>query len=281
MDDIRTTQRAGGAASAPHAGNVPARPHVAFPSRTGDTVSARSITDDTISVDAISDDAISEVTNSEDTAPEMGEVESRTTVRRSDAGRNDSGRSDAGHGEVKLTFLERVEAWISRLSTRNTFWHRVCSFIWLPYAFKSGIALKRIGENEFVALLPFRRMNRNWYNAMAGAALLGNSEIAGGMYVFGVCGGDYTVVCKRLEYKFQRPCFGAAIYKITPREDIRTLLKTGAEFNITLDLVIAQQARRTEKEKRIGRCEVTFHVTPKSQWRARKARAAAVAAASR
>jgi hypothetical protein len=276
-DDIRTTHRAGGAESTPHAGYVPARPHVVFPSRTGDTVSARSIADDTISVDAISVDAVPDDTISENTAPEIGDEASRTTVRRSAAGRSNAGQSDAGQGEVKLTFLDRVEAWISRLSTRNTFWHRVCSFIWLPYAFKSGIALKRIGENEFVALLPFRRMNRNWYNAMAGAALLGNSEIAGGMYVFGVCGGDYTVVCKHLEYKFQRPCFGAAIYKIAPRDDIRTLLKTGAEFNITLDLVIAQQARRAEKEKRIGRCEVTFHVTPKSQWRARKARAAAAA----
>src|SRR5690606_28627685 len=31
----------------------------------------------------------------------------------------------------------RIEAWISRLSSRNTFWHRVCSLIWLPYAFRS------------------------------------------------------------------------------------------------------------------------------------------------
>jgi hypothetical protein len=285
-DDILTTQRAGGIESKPQAGNVPAGPHVVFPSRMVDTVSARSITDDTISVDALSHDAAPD-----EIVPETGDESSRTTVRRSDAGRSDAGRSDAGrsdaersaagHGEVKLTFLERVEAFISRLSTKNTFWHRVCSFIWLPYAFKSGIALKRIDENEFVAVLPFRRMNRNWYNAMAGAALLGNSEIAGGMYVFGACGGDYTVVCKNLQYKFQRPCIGAAIYHITPREDIQPLLKAGTEFNITLDLVIAQQPRRAEeKEKRVGRCEVTFHVTPKSQWRARKARAAAAAAAS-
>ena len=39
---------------------------------------------------------------------------------------------------------------------------------------------------------------------MAGAALLGNTEIAGGNYVFKVCGGDYTVVCKNLEYRFLR-----------------------------------------------------------------------------
>ena len=50
--------------------------------------------------------------------------------------------------------------------------------IWLPYAFRSGIRMKRLGETEFTAELPFRRFNRNWYNAMAGASLLANSEIA-------------------------------------------------------------------------------------------------------
>src|SRR5207237_8699839 len=93
------------------------------------------------------------------------------------------------------SFVDRVEAYISRLSTRNNFWHRVCSLIWLPYAFRSGIKMKRIDAKTFLAVLPFRRFNRNWYNAMAGAALLANSEVAGGMYVFNVCGGDFTVVC--------------------------------------------------------------------------------------
>jgi len=278
MDDIRTGRRAGGVESKAHGGNVPAGPHVVFPARTVDTVSARSIVDDTISAKTISAETISQGAISEQSACETVGEESAAIAGGSEAGRSGGERGVSGSVEIKLTFLERVEAFISRLSTKNTFWHRVCSFIWLPYAYKSGIALKRIGENDFVAVLPFRRMNRNWYDAMAGAALLGNSEIAGGMYVFGKCGGDYTVVCKHLEYKFQRPCFGAAIYRINPRDDIQTLLKTGTEFNITLDLVISQQARRAgEKEKRIGRCEVTFHVTPKSQWRARKARAAAAA----
>lgn len=182
----------------------------------------------------------------------------------------------AKRANAKLTFFERVEAWISKLSTRNTFWHRVCSLIWLPYAFKSGIWKHKREQQSgtFTVTLPFRRVNRNWYNAMAGAALLGNSEIAGGMYVFDVCGADYTVVCKQMTYKFLRPCFGPALYRITPREDIKALLASSSEFNITLDLVIVQQARRPkDKEKRVGRCEVTFHVTPKSQVRARKARA--------
>ena len=97
---------------------------------------------------------------------------------------------------------DRIEAFVSRLSVRDNFWHRICSLIWLPYAFFSGIVIKQINTDSYAAVLPFRRFNRNWYRAMAGGALLANSEIAGGMYVFGICGGDYTVVCKHLEYTF-------------------------------------------------------------------------------
>ena len=192
--------------------------------------------------------------------------------------------------KAKRTLMERIDAFVSKLSTRNNFWHRVCSMIWLPYAARSGITMRRVDENTFSATLPFRRFNRNWYNAMAGAALLGNAEIAGGSYVFGVCGGDYTVVCKHLEYKFMRPCFGPAEYRVTPREDIHALVEAGTEFNITLDMEIVQLVPQFDKasraktkqkkkdkpksemtlrerlggrEKRVGRSVATFHVTPK------------------
>jgi hypothetical protein len=168
--------------------------------------------------------------------------------------------------------MDRLDRFISRLSTRNNFWHRVCSLIWLPYAFKSGIRMKRIDAKTFSAVLPFRRFNRNWYNAMAGAALLANSEVAGGMYVFGVCGGEFTVVCKNLEYKFLRPCFGPALYRIMPREDIKAMADTRKEFNVTLDLDIVQQiGKRGGKERRVGKCSAVFHVTPK-QHQQRKGR---------
>src|SRR5882672_8608897 len=145
-------------------------------------------------------------------------------------------------------WYDRLEAFVSSLSVRDNFWHRVCSFIWLPFAFFSGIRIKRIDAETFSAVLPFTRFNRNWYHAMAGAALLGNSEIAGGMYVFGVCGADYTVVCKHMNYTFLRPCFGPAVYRMKPREDMKACLATKREFNITIDMEITQQAsRRGEK----------------------------------
>jgi hypothetical protein len=188
---------------------------------------------------------------------------------------------------VALSLIDRIEAAIARLSTRSTFWHRVCSLIWLPYAFRSGIRMKKVDSSTFAAELPFRRFNRNWYNAMAGAALLANSEIAGGMYIFGITGGDYTLVCKELTYKFLRPCFGPALYKITPREDLQALIASGKEFNITLDLEVIQQAvvpealakrskkdsmlaRLGQRERRVGKCVATFHVTPTLHQKAKR-----------
>src|SRR6185312_10746237 len=141
-------------------------------------------------------------------------------------------------GQEPKTLSDKIEAFISRLSVRDNFWHSICSLIWLPLAFFSGIKMKQIEADTFAAILPFRRFNRNWYRAMAGGALLANSEIAGGMYVFGICGGDYTVVCKNLNYTFLRPCLGPAVYRMTPRENIREMLDTSGEFNITMDMEV-------------------------------------------
>jgi len=176
------------------------------------------------------------------------------------------------YGKSQRLF-DKIEAFISRLSVRDNFWHRVCSLIWLPYAFFSGIRMKQMDELSFTAVLPFIRFNRNWYRAMAGGALLANSEIAGGSYVFGLCGADYTVVCKQLNYTFLRPCFGPAVYQITPRQDLKGMLAAGGEFNITIDMEILQQAGRVgEKDKRVGRCEAIFHVTPKLHHKLKAAR---------
>ena len=159
------------------------------------------------------------------------------------------------------TRFERLEAWLSRLSIKNNFWHSIFSLVWLPYAFRSGIrmsGLRKLSTERFTAILPFRRFNRNFYDAMAGAALLGNSEVAAGMYLFTVCGGDYTVVCKEMQYRFLRP------------EDVEEKVKKGGEFNVALALEIYQQKIVAGKDEiLVGRCNITFHCTPKDMVRAR------------
>ena len=171
----------------------------------------------------------------------------------------------AGMLPAKKSLGKRLDAYLSRLSTKNNFWHRVCSLIWLPFAFRSGISLRRLDAKSFTAVLPYRRFNRNWYNAMAGAALLGNSEVAAGMYLFAECGSDYEVICKRMEYKFLRPCYGPAVYRVANAEDVKKKIEDGGEFNIALELEISQQVNRRAKARdlKVGRCAITFHCTPK------------------
>ncbi len=175
-----------------------------------------------------------------------------------------------------LTFWERTEAFITRLSTKNNFWHRVCSLIWLPFAFRSGISMRRISRDRFTAVLPFKRSNRNFYNAMAGASLLGNSEVAAGMFLFKHCGSDYAVVCKDMSYKFLRPCYGPAIYNVRDAEQVSTELNKQMsdrkEFNIEFTMDITQTLHKRGREIRVGRCEITFHCTPKSMIKERAAR---------
>ncbi len=132
--------------------------------------------------------------------------------------------------------------------------------------------MKRLDSRRFAAVLPFKRINRNWYNAMAGAALLGNSEVAAGMYLFSECGTDYIVVCKDMKYRFLRPCLGTAVYHIVSTEDLKEKIAAGGEFNIMLEMEIRQQLRKKGKELRVGKCEITFHCTPKTMLEDRKKR---------
>jgi hypothetical protein len=178
------------------------------------------------------------------------------------------------------TRLERLEAWLSRLSIKNNFFHTVFSAVWLPFAARSGIKMygkKALSAERFAAILPFRRFNRNFYDAMAGAALLGNSEVAAGMYLFSVCGGDYTVVCKEMKYRFLRPCLGPAVYRVVKSQDVEEKVAAGGEFNVALELEVYQQqivkkALGKQGEILVGRCDITFHCTPKSMVREREER---------
>ena len=170
----------------------------------------------------------------------------------------------------RLKGWARFEAWIEQQAHRRPWVQRLCSRIWLPVAFHSGIAMKKLDRNTFSYVLPFKRFNRNWYNAMAGAALVGNSEVAAGMYLFGELGGEWTIVCKQIQYRFLRPCFGPAVYKVVSSEDLKEKIASGREFNIDLVMEILQQVDGRDdkvkgRKRRVGACDVTFHCTPKDQ----------------
>lgn len=172
----------------------------------------------------------------------------------------------------------RMEAFFSQLSTKNNFFHRVCSLIWLPYAWRSGISMKRLSTGRFTAILPFKRVNRNWYNAMAGAALLGNSEVAGGMFLFSEVGIDYVVICKDLNYRFLRPCCGPAVYDVVNPDSLHAHIadakETKTEFNVDLTMNVCQILSKQDRPLRVGRCKMTFHCAPKSAVRSRSSKQA-------
>ena len=165
------------------------------------------------------------------------------------------------------------ENWLTEKSTESNRWHRLLAWVFLPLAYRSGIKLgQRSDTGDYEVAMPFTSFNKNWYNAMAGAALLGNSEVAGGMYIFNQVGPDYTVVCKELNYKFRLPCVGPAIYRVKPVDDIAELKKHKLEFNVTVDMLIVQAVRhKDEKERKVGKARATFHVAPKAKLRARQA----------
>lgn len=165
------------------------------------------------------------------------------------------------------------ENWLTEKSTESNRWHRFLAWVFLPLAYRSGIKLgQRSDTGDYEVAVPFTTFNKNWYNAMAGAALLGNSEVAGGMYIFNQVGPEYTVVCKELSYKFRLPCVGPAIYRVKPVEDIDELKRHKLEFNVTVDMQIVQAVRhKDEKERKVGKARATFHVAPKAKLRARQA----------
>jgi len=179
------------------------------------------------------------------------------------AGDSSSDIEPAGANRTELCGWPRFEAWVERLAYKYKFIRKITSRLYLPIAFHSGLTMKKLDPHRFTYVLPFRRFNRNFYDAMAGAALIANSEIAAGMFLFGELGGQWTVVCKHITYRFLRPCLGPAIYNVSPLDDVKALLQAGVEFNIDLTLEILQQVSGRKRHPRVGRCEVTFHCAPK------------------
>ena len=68
-------------------------------------------------------------------------------------------RSAGLYAKVERLY-DKIEAFVSRLSVRDNFWNSICSLIWLPLAFFSGIRLKALSTatRAFVAV-----SDEDWY----------------------------------------------------------------------------------------------------------------------
>lgn len=156
----------------------------------------------------------------------------------------------------------KLEMKLSKLCFNNNFWYKILTAIYLPLAAKSKMMLgKQVGD-VYETTLPFKRFNKNWYDAMAGAALLANTEIAGGMAIFQLVGEKYTVVCKEMHYKFKLPCQTDAVYRVKILSDIHELMRTKPEFNLPMQIDV--MAHIKNKMRKVGTSTITFHVAAKS-----------------
>lgn len=155
-----------------------------------------------------------------------------------------------------------IEAKFSKLCFESNFWYKILTTIYLPLAAKSDMKLGEWKGDVYETVLPFKKFNKNWYNAMAGAAILANTEIAGGMAIFKLVGEKYTVVCKELSYKFRLPCQSEATYRVKIIDDIHSLMKTKPEFNLRMEIDVLAEMKN--KMRKIGTSTITFHVAAKS-----------------
>ncbi len=117
-------------------------------------------------------------------------------------------------------------------------------------------------EGHLVPRMPFKSANKNWYGAMSGAALSGNAEIAGGLILNNQIGADFTCVCKKLTYRFLRPCHGSVEYRMQNLTGLEQGMATDKEFNVDMHLYIYQLLKTGDKV--VGKAEVTYHLVPKS-----------------
>jgi len=160
------------------------------------------------------------------------------------------------------TNYRKLEEWLSIKCFNNNGWYKVLTTIYLPLAAKSGMKLGRWDGDVYETILPFKKFNKNWYNAMAGAAILANTEIAGGMAIFKEVGEKYLVVCKELNYKFRLPCQTMAIYRVKILDDLKELVRTKPEFNLRMEIDVMAEIKN--KRRKVGTSLVTFHITSKS-----------------
>ncbi len=155
----------------------------------------------------------------------------------------------------------KLEVYFATLSLKSAFWHKVLTFIYLPISYRSGIKLGKEVDGCYEAVLPFKRSNKNWYGDMAGAVILANTEIAGGMAVFQYVGEKYTIVCKDLSFKFRLPCKSKATYRVRFIDDIQHFMRTKPEFNLRIEVDVIAELKN--KLRKIGTSKVTFHIAAK------------------
>ncbi|WP_114416544.1 hypothetical protein [Marinospirillum perlucidum] len=163
---------------------------------------------------------------------------------------------------MALALPPDLEVRLNQLSIKYAFLNRILGFLFMPFIARSGLKVNYDPAN-FYAYLPKKRFNSNWYGTMAGAAILGNSELAAGSYLFMLTRGEYRMVCTHLDYRFLLPSTDSVTFKVSlDQEELAEKVKQGGQFMIDMTLKLYRATSRDKTGKRIGSGDISFKVWP-------------------
>ena len=158
-----------------------------------------------------------------------------------------------------------LEIKLNKLSIKKPFINRLLALIFMPFIARSGLKVN-YDPQDFRAYLPKKRFNSNWYGTQSGAAILGNSELAAGCYLFMLTRGEYRMVCTRLEYRFLLPSTEPVIYKVElDQAELDEKIKAGGKFMMDMTIKLYRATSKTTTGKRIGSGKISFKVWPVGQ----------------
>jgi hypothetical protein len=155
----------------------------------------------------------------------------------------------------------KLEKYFNRLSIKSRFFNKLLSFIFMPFVFKSGLKMNFV-EDDYYAILPKKRFNVNWYGTMSGGAILGNSELAAGSYLFMLSKGGYRMICTHLGYRFLLPSIDTIMYKVSvDLDELAEKIKAGGKFNVDMTIKVFRN-NKNKAGRRIGSGTISFHMWP-------------------
>lgn len=155
----------------------------------------------------------------------------------------------------------RLERALNRATIRSPALRWLLSLIFLPLAWRFGMRINYSDENFFVEV-PHKKLVRNTYGTVGGAALLANLELAAGSYLFMRTDGGHRIVCRNVSYRFILPSKNGLHFKVEPiNEDLEASIQAGKPFNTSLKVNVFSRGKQAGKPGRcIGRGEVQFHL---------------------
>jgi hypothetical protein len=162
---------------------------------------------------------------------------------------------------MAISLPPKLERYFNRLSIKNRFFNKLLSFIFMPFVFKSRLKINFV-EDDYYAILTKKRFNVNWYGTMSGGAILGNSELAAGSYLFMLSKGNYRMICTHFNYRFLLPSIDAIMYKVSvDLDELAEKIKTGGKFHVDMTIKVFRN-NKNKAGRRIGSGTISFHMWP-------------------